>query len=1241
MQYLTYCIAAWNGLLEITYTELLYSTARASFSIEIAVTKKYSNNVNLIDLPDHMIPSQERFRETPLTSSGRAHGKDIPESAIQGASVMSQPDKLDIAIIGWSCRIAGSARVEALPRHPGEQAPGSATAASALGEVDYFDAPFFGFSPQQASAMEADRCVLLELAHEALETAGYDPFRHPARIGVFAGSAEPLHPIDGRTESRSAWISSHLGLTGASVTMEEPELPFVKAVLRASQSLLSRETEIALTGAFSAYRESAISGRARGGGVLVMKRLADALAAGDTVHAVITQVTLANTVSTQEIRQSNPASEVAAFIDAAAALKQAQLPVSRSINSAGTSATILFEAVAEQEPPTASPGPHLLTLSAKTGNGLDQATLALREFLDRSKSVDMGDVAHTLQSGRGAFAHRRILVCAGREDALSALTGKESNRIFSTRLDATRRPVIFMMPGIGDQYVGMAHDLYSSWEVFRQEIDRCAQILEPHLGIDIRNVLYPANQAWKKVAQSKGIDLKRMLGRSADEPPDPDTVLLNTTRLAQPALFTVEYAMARLWLSLGVTPDAIVGHSMGEYVAACLAGVLSLEDALRLIAVRATLINELPQAIMLAVMQPEEELRAVLPADVYISLINGPSHCVIAGPPEAVTAVEQALAAREIIARRVQNGHAFHTPMMEPILAPFEAEIAKVRLNEPSIPYLSNVTGDWVTAAQATDPTYWSRHVSQTARFSDGLRRLWQLGNPLLIECGPGRTLSVLAAQHPDRKATLQSGIWSMRQRYENDLDERVLLTAVGKVWLAGAAVSWDRMASPRVRRRIPLPTYPHAEEHYWTSSAPTAQPSTAVEPSPSAADAAGNEGEDDSPATPRERELVRIWQNALGRPDMGVNDSFGALGGDSLSSIGVVMEMKRLGIPDDIARGLYRGLTIRQIARHGAEGSSASIVRKIQLSTIDTGVFIRAIAIFIVVAGHFGMTALIANPILMIISGMSFAKYQLQTIAKEKHIGPVFNFALRIAIPSVLYTILRQALHGSFHFKSVFLLDNLVEPWPFGDYQSPYFVDLLIQNVVIAAIPLTVGSIRRFAIEKPYVYALIFLLVSFVANLAIHSVWDPNRVWVFVPQMYMWLLALGWCAACCTTDKERIITSVALLCLTWVSAFWGTGILDWYMVVAALALIWFEEVPAQFPRGLVTVINGAAAASLIIYLTHGGFKFLLRVFPPLLSVACAMVCGFLVWKMWNYASRVTLGWFGKPTMSSAPTDSW
>jgi malonyl CoA-acyl carrier protein transacylase len=1151
-------------------------------------------------------------------------------------------DKLDIAIIGWSCRFPTPSSLEGRPRQPGEQALGSATAASALGDVDYFDAGFFGLSRQEASTIEAERCVLLELAHEALENAGYDPGRHLAPIGVFAGAGKPLHPIDCQTDSRSAWISSNLGLTGPSVTVETPDLPFVKAVLRASQSLLSGETEIALAGAFSAYRRNTTSGRARGGGVLVMKRVAAALEAGDTVHAAIRGLTFASTVSKHEIREPDPASEVAAFIDAVCAVKQAWQPVSRSIGSGGASADIRFDAVAEKAPSTDIQALQLLTLSAKTAEALDRATHTLREFLDRCESVNMDDVAHTLQSGRGAFAHRRILVCAGRDDAISALAGKESNRVFSGQVEGTRRPVVFLMPGIGDQYVGMAHDLYSRWDVFRQEVDRCAQILEPHLGIDIRNVLYPVNLAWKKVAPSKGLDLKRMLGRCADEPPDPDTALLNTTRFAQPALFTVEYAMARLWLSLGLTPDAIVGHSMGEYVAACLAGVFSLEDALRLIAVRARLVDELPQAIMLAVMQPEDELRAVMSTDLYISLINGPNHCVVAGPPAAVTAFEETLAAREIIARRVQNGHAFHTPMMEPILAPFEAEVRKVHLNEPRIPYLSNVTGDWVSSAQATDPTYWTKHVSQTARFSDGLRRLWQLANPMLVECGPGRTLSVLAAQHPDRKATLKSGIWSMRQRFEDDLDERLLLNAIGKVWLAGGAISWDRIAPLGARRRIPLPTYPHEKEHCWTDSAPTAQPSTAVYTPPIEQESGGSGGADDRPTNQRERELVRIWQVALGRQDVGVNDSFGAQGGDSLSSIGAVMDMKRLGISDDVARGLYRGLTIRQIARQEYEGSSASGSRKIQLSSVDTAVFFRAIAIYIVAASHFGLTNMVGNPILMIISGLSFAKFQLHTIAKEKSIKPVFHFVLRIAIPSVLYTILRQSLHGgSFHLKSFLLLDNLMEPWPFGAYQSPYYIDLLIQNMFITAIPLSVGAIRKFAIGRPYIYGMIFLGVSFVANLTVHYIWDPKRVWVFVPHMYLWLLALGWCAACSATEREKIITSATLLCLAAISGFCGTGILHWYMVVAALAITWFDEIPAQLPRGLVTVINGAAAASLFIYLTHNGFRFLLRVFPPLLSVACAMMAGYLVWKMWNYASRVTVGWFGRPRMSSPPTGSW
>ena len=311
---------------------------------------------------------------------------------------------------------------------------------------------------------------------------------------------------------------------------------------------------------------------------------------------------------------------------------------------------------------------------------------------------------------------------------------------------------MFLLPGIGDHYVGMGDGLYQGCETFRAEVDRCAEILEPLLGVDIRQVIYPASQSWKQTTQAKGIDLKRMLGHAADGPPDPDTLRLSATLYSQPALFTIEYAMARQWAALGVTPGAIIGHSMGEYVAACLSGVLSLPDALRLIAVRAKLVNELPQAPMLAVMLSEEELLPQLPADLSISLINGPAHCVVAGPPDSIAAFERTLTEKGVIARRVQNGHAFHTRLMEPVASAFEEEVRKVSLSAPQIPYISNVTGTWITAADAIDPTYWVRHLTRTARFSEALHEMWQLPDPVMLECGPGRTLTILANQHLSAK---------------------------------------------------------------------------------------------------------------------------------------------------------------------------------------------------------------------------------------------------------------------------------------------------------------------------------------------------------------------------------------------------------------------------------------------------------------------------------------------------------
>jgi acyl transferase domain-containing protein len=485
-----------------------------------------------------------------------------------------------------------------------------------------------------------------------------------------------------------------------------------------------------------------------------------------------------------------------------------------STGMGGTNAHVIFEEAPQQAASADPRAPHLLMWSAKSETALDQATQRLREFLTAKDSVNMSDVAYTLRVGRKAFAHRRYLVCDGREDALAALAAEGSKRLASGRTDKARRPIVLLLPGVGDHYVGMARELYDDWPLFRQEVDRCAQILEPQLGTDIRRVLYPEGVQPRKKAGGKGIDLRRMLGASTEQTEDADEKNLNRTLLVQPALFTTEYAMARLWQSLGIKPDAIVGHSLGEYVAACLAGVMSLEDALRLVATRARLVSELPVGAMLAVMLAEDELLPLLPEDLSISLINGPRLCVVAGPVESVARFEKRLQQSGTIARRVRNAHAFHSKMIEPIAQPLVAEVGKIRLNEPSVPYISNVTGTWITPSEATSPAYWARHATRTARFNDALHALWRLESPVLLEAGPGRTLSVLAMQHPERRtdAVLVS---SLRHVYEDRPGEEFLCHALGSLWLSGVELKLDEAPWGGPRRRLPLPTYPFERQQH------------------------------------------------------------------------------------------------------------------------------------------------------------------------------------------------------------------------------------------------------------------------------------------------------------------------------------------------------------------------------------------------------------------------------------------
>jgi len=485
-----------------------------------------------------------------------------------------------------------------------------------------------------------------------------------------------------------------------------------------------------------------------------------------------------------------------------------------STGMGGTNAVVVLEEAPAPPAAAASKTPNVLVFSAATEDAVERTGARLREFLERSENVSMADVAHSLHAGRRSFALRRSLVCSSREDAIAALAEPQSKRVLRGRVAGSRRPRIFLLPGIGDQYAGMGRGLYEDWPVFREAIDLCARILEPHLDADFRAFLYPPERAAPRPA--RGIDLAKMLGRK----PAGDKGPLDRTLFAQAAQFSVEYAASRLWQSLGITPDAIVGHSMGEYVAACLAGVLSLEDALRLIAVRAKLVEALPRGAMLAVPLAEKELRGSLTSGLSISLINGPGLCVVSGAPEEVAALETKLQAAGVSARRVANAHAFHSPMLAPIAEPFGAEVRLTRLKAPAIPFISNVSGTWITPAEATSPDYWVAHAVRTARFDDALRSMWKHPDAFLIEAGPGRTLGALAMQHPGR---LNGGepvlAATIRPEYENAPDSEFLLEAVGRLWVHGADLRWDAMPGGR-RRKVPLPTYPFERQRHWLPAA-------------------------------------------------------------------------------------------------------------------------------------------------------------------------------------------------------------------------------------------------------------------------------------------------------------------------------------------------------------------------------------------------------------------------------------
>ena len=477
-----------------------------------------------------------------------------------------------------------------------------------------------------------------------------------------------------------------------------------------------------------------------------------------------------------------------------------------SFGVGGTNAHIILEEAPETEPSGPSRHQQLLLSSAKSDGALENATANLVEHLKEHPHLNLADVAYTLNSGRKTFDYRRMIVCQDLNDAVATLETLDPERVLTFFQEPINQNTVFMFSGQGSQYVDMGLELYETESEFREHIDRCSEILQSHLSLDLRDILYPKEGNIEELAQH-----------------------LKQTSITQPALFTIEYSLAKLWMSWGVQPAALVGHSIGEYVAACLAGVFSLEDALSLVATRGRLMQELPGGSMLAVPLSEKDIEQFLNENLSLSAVNSPSICTVSGENEAVEDLEEELSKNNINCRHLHTSHAFHSKMMDPIIDAFVERAKQVNFDTPRIPIVSTVTGTWVTSDEIMAPVYWAKNLRQTVRFSDCVQELLKEPNRVLLEVGPGQTLSTLVRQHSNESKE-QIVLSSIRHPQEHKSDTAFILDTLGRLWLSGIQVNWPGFYKDERRHRVPLPTYSFERQRYWVEPQKPVQATTAAQ---------------------------------------------------------------------------------------------------------------------------------------------------------------------------------------------------------------------------------------------------------------------------------------------------------------------------------------------------------------------------------------------------------------------------
>ena len=901
----------------------------------------------------------ERPNETTRLEDHTANDQLLDGIAIIGMAGQF-PGAPDVAAF-WQNVVAGKVSIsrfapselEARSSAGIENGPDYVPARGVLEAPGMFDAEFFGISPRDAESMDPQHRIFLETCWNTLEDAGYDQSSYAGQIGLFGGCSLNTYLLANLCRDRAfidevtgnyqvgefrsfmgndkdfltTRVAYKLNLRGPCISVASACATSLVAICQASQSLLNYQCDMALAGGVSVtfpqkrghiYSEGSIGSKdglcrpfdaaasgtvfSHGAGVVLLKRLEDAIADRDHITAVIrgfsvnndgsmkagymapgvdgqagviaaaqamagvnarsityieahgtatplgdpievTALTKAFRLGTEDsgfcaigtakanVGHLDAAAGVAGVIKTALSLNTATLPPLAQFNTpnpnidfkdspfyinressvwqsdgprrAGVSAFgvggVNAHVVLEEAPVSSAPIPsprsaQLLCLSARSQAALESAKANLAQTLQLHPELLLEDVAYTLAVGRKAFDHRAVFVCADAGDAVAKL--QSANPQASRIVSAKRQEVVFLFPGQGSQFAGMGSGLYATEPLFRKQVDECAEILRPQLDCDLREILYPADAATPEAAER-----------------------IQQTQFAQTGIFVTEFAIAKLWQEWGMEPRAMAGHSIGEYVAAVLAGVMSREDALHLVNIRGRMMQEMPRGGMIGVRLSESELQPYLSADISLAALNGPKLSVLAGSLEAVERLEQKLTQDGALFRRLRTSHAFHSSMMDPMLAAFETEVAKISLRAPSQPYVSSFTGTWIQPEQATSPRFWSEQVRNPVRFADALKTL-MVTPQILLEVGPGNTLTTLARQQPNSSESILVSSLSQRDE-QSPVEAGSLQEALGQLWLAGAAPNWASVYAQEQRHRVSLPTYPFERKLHWVEPPP------------------------------------------------------------------------------------------------------------------------------------------------------------------------------------------------------------------------------------------------------------------------------------------------------------------------------------------------------------------------------------------------------------------------------------